>query len=77
MSDFAAVRRALADCRRDGAPFPVAWSRALELLPAPEGRTAEAIERKQARAALLSTRQVWQAAYEGKGEPLGARMVDA
>jgi hypothetical protein len=77
VSDFAAVRQALADCRRDGAPFPVAWSRALELLPAPEGRTAEAVERKLARAALLDTRHAWQAAYEGKGEPLGAGMVEA
>jgi hypothetical protein len=46
--DFAAVRLALTDCRRERAPFPLAWSRALEVVPPAEGRTVAAVERKQA-----------------------------
>jgi len=61
--DFAAARAILADCRRDGAPFPVAWRRAHGALPPIEGRTVEAVERKQARDALLSTRAAWEAGY--------------
>jgi hypothetical protein len=56
------------------APFPLAWSRALEVVPPAEGRTAEAVERRQTREALLGTRQACQAAYEGR--PLPARAAE-
>lgn len=71
---FAAVRLTFTDCRRDGAPFPLAWSRALEVVPPPaEGGTAEAVARKQTRDAPLGTRHAWQGAYERK--PLEAQRV--
>jgi hypothetical protein len=62
--DFASVRRTLSDYRREGAPFPLAWSRAIEVVPPAEGRTAEAADRRRTRDALLGTRAAWQSAYE-------------
>lgn len=67
--DFAAGRVTLARQRQGGVPFPLAWSVALGALPPIEGRTAEAVERRQTRDALLSTREAWEAGYERR--PLG------
>lgn len=56
----AELRRALAELRDQGVPFPEAWPRAWRSVRWPH--TSE--EAKAWRQALVATRDEWQAAYE-------------